>query len=117
MSKEKLEEAIRAIKSNWPDERYSMLRDALDYVISEAERAESLQEKLNAKIALINKGDEEFCYTEQGKMIELEQQNKRYRERMAQLINYIEMTDDDVDQQVHKIHVILDRTLEGESNE
>ena len=44
----------------------------------------------------------------------LQQQNKRYRERVAQLINYIEMTDDDVDQQVHKIHVILDKTLEGE---
>lgn len=46
--------------------------------------------------------------------LELENQNKRYRERVAQLINYIEMTDDETDRQVHKIHVILDSLLEGE---
>src|SRR5690625_2948050 len=44
-----------------------------------------------------------------------QKENKRYRERVAQLINYIEMTDDEADRQVHKIHVILDRLLEGDS--
>jgi len=43
----------------------------------------------------------------------LDHQIKRYRERVAQLINYIEMTDDETDRQVHKIHVILDGLLEG----
>src|SRR5690625_2469058 len=45
-------------------------------------------------------------------MRKIHEKNKRYRERAAQLINYIEMTDDETDRQVHKIHVILDGLLE-----
>jgi len=44
--------------------------------------------------------------------MELHEENKRYRERVAQLINYIEMTGDEIDRQVHKVHVILDGLLE-----
>lgn len=46
-SKERLEETVRTIKNNWVDERYSMLRDALDYVISEAEQVQELEDIKN----------------------------------------------------------------------
>lgn len=45
MSKEQLEKAKKAIKNNYPDERYSELRDALDYVISEAETVQQFAKK------------------------------------------------------------------------
>lgn len=82
-----------------PEEKVMMLEKTITFMNTSGKR---MREEINELNRENNK---------------LEQQNKRYRERMAQLINYIEMTDDDVDQQVHKIHVILDRTLEGESNE
>jgi hypothetical protein len=37
--------AIEVVKSNYPDRRYSTLREALDYLIEQAERAERLSVK------------------------------------------------------------------------
>ena len=45
----RLEEAKRAIRNNYPDERYSMRRDALDYVVSESERVQGLESR-NAEL-------------------------------------------------------------------
>lgn len=43
------------------------------------------------------------------KVLNLTIKNRQYSEYVKELINYIETTNDDLDQQVHKIHVILDR--------
>ena len=84
------------------------LKDAAFYFYKQAiQRVQELEEEIKSH------APEGRNYTNK-QYVDLLHENKRYRERVAQLINYIEMTDDDVDQQVHKIHVILDKTLEGE---
>jgi hypothetical protein len=42
----KLEEAIKAVRNNWPDERYTMLREALGLLITNAEQAPAMLEAL-----------------------------------------------------------------------
>lgn len=72
MSKERLEESIRAVKSNWPDEKYSLLRDALDYIISEAERVQELEMEIEQD-------------PRQGMLEDLYAENKRYRELLESI--------------------------------
>ena len=40
------EEAIEAIKCNWPDSRYTILREALDMAISALRAQQELESKL-----------------------------------------------------------------------
>jgi len=80
--------------------------DDYRWLIKQAERVQVLENKLENVM-------DRYTYLE-GIYYDIRKRYKHYREAIAQLINYIEMTDDDVDQQVHKIHVILDKTLEGE---
>lgn len=61
------------------EEQYSWL---CNYAVHKAERVQELEKIKDAKIALVNKGDEERRYVEQERMIELERQNKRYWEAL-----------------------------------
>ncbi len=45
MSRERLEESVKAIMDNYPPERYTILRNAIDYIIQQAERFEKMKEE------------------------------------------------------------------------
>lgn len=82
MSKERLEEIRGCVKHDYVHNHGMMISVSPRDVEWLIERAESLQEQLDAKIMLVNRGDEEYRYAQQERMIELEQQNKRYREAL-----------------------------------
>lgn len=42
-----IEEAKKIIKSNYPDERYTMLREALDWLIEEAEAFDKVKTEVD----------------------------------------------------------------------
>src|SRR5690625_2007116 len=106
MSKERLEE----IKEQFKYLQGDFMQDDIGWLIEQAERAEESERQMFTIVENTEKSKSMLNF----KIKLLEKQNKRYRERVAQLINYIEMTDDETDRQVHKIHVILDGLLEGE---
>lgn len=60
-------------------------KEFLDIAIENMERVESLREQLEAKIMLVNRGDEEARYAEQERIKELEKQNKSLRVHVEQL--------------------------------
>ena len=93
---ERLEVAIKTIKNNWPDEKYSMLRDALVYVIEQAERTQELESEcadweLGHK-QLQNDFEEikRIAETHRSNEMRLEQQNKRLSERVEELEERLE---------------------------
>lgn len=85
MSKERLEVIYRTVTAVYDTKTKKIIGvnlriDDYNWFIEQAKRVQELEEKLNAKIALINKGDEEFRYIEQERAIGLEEQNERYHE-------------------------------------
>lgn len=45
------QEAIKAIRDNWPPEQYTMLREALELAIKALEKREQLQKSIRQRIA------------------------------------------------------------------
>ena len=133
MSQQHIEEIENKIFGELPFKAKAKdIKLIIEYAKEQAERAQELQAEnetlpsanqdlLHEVRVLRNKVDqskeyEDFVFHHNDdvdvEMRKLHEQNKRYRERADQLINYIEMTDDETDRQVHKIHVILDGLLE-----
>ena len=48
------EEAIEAIKCNWPDSRYTILREALDMAISALRQQETVSNRNGLKVVEID---------------------------------------------------------------
>lgn len=110
MSKERLEEALRAIKSNWPDERYSLLRDSLNYVISQAKRAQELERDIK-EWETVNESWEEINTT-------LVEQNKRYREYLGLIEKVGTFADNETKEVIKNEQADLaSEALESESHE
>src|SRR5690625_2906932 len=106
MSKiEKIKEAKRTIKNNWPDEKYSALREALGYVIKQAERVEELEKIKESHI-------EELGYVDE-RLLEAEAQNQRYKEALIEVKKSLHLVQI-FEPWVSVANEIIDRTLEGE---
>lgn len=113
-----LQRELADIKSMMPKDKHTLIKSLIsrnrelsklrDVIRQDSDKIQELEDKNDILRHSINdvSGAAGFMLKKS------EQQNKRYRERVAQLINYIEMTDDETDRQVHKIHVILDGLLE-----
>jgi|SRR5699024_6572421 len=82
MSKERLDEIVDDLLNNRLE-----LTSFVSENLEQAERVQELEKIKDAKIALVNKGDEEKRYVEQERMIELEKRNKHYRELLESVID------------------------------
>ena len=63
------EEAIEAIKCNWPDSRYTILREALDMAISALRQQESKPQWISVKDRMPEPKEKAICLNRHGDMM------------------------------------------------
>ena len=62
-------EAIEAIKCNWPDSRYTILREALDMAISALRQQESKPQWISVKDRMPEPKEKAICLNRHGDMM------------------------------------------------